>query len=98
MTEQQLLSDTDITEVGRSARVYCELAQRLEPTLADVQLAFVDVGECTHHYGTSVLQDISRAPLPNACSFRLLKRLFCVSSGYSCSTLRYESMDLLCNN
>ena len=38
MTEQQLLSDTDITEVGRSARVYCELAQRLEPTLADVQL------------------------------------------------------------
>ena len=54
MTEQQLLSDTDITEVGRSARVYCELAQRLEPTLADVQLAFVDVGECTHHYGTSV--------------------------------------------
>ena len=37
---------SDISEVGRSARVYCELASRLEPTLSDVHLALIDVGTC----------------------------------------------------
>ena len=35
---------SDITELGRTARVYSELASRTEPTLSDVQLALVDAG------------------------------------------------------
>ena len=35
---------SDITEVGRTARVYSELALRTEPTLSDVQLALIDAG------------------------------------------------------
>ena len=38
---------SDITELGRTARVYSELASRTEPTLSDVQLALVDAGRCT---------------------------------------------------
>lgn len=37
---------SDITELGRTARVYSELASRTEPTLSDVQLALVDAGRC----------------------------------------------------
>ena len=34
----------DITELGRTSRLYSELAQRTEPTASDVQLALVDAG------------------------------------------------------
>ena len=34
----------DIIEIGRTAKVYCEMAQRLEPTVSDVNLALIDVG------------------------------------------------------
>ena len=33
-----------LTEVGRSARAYCELAGRVEPVIADVILALVELG------------------------------------------------------
>eukprot|EP00731_Ephydatia_muelleri_P019894 Em0012g719a len=33
-----------ITEIGRMTRMYCELAQRNEPTLSDVQLALLEAG------------------------------------------------------
>lgn len=35
----------DITELGRTSRLYCELAQRTEPTVSDVQLALIDAGK-----------------------------------------------------
>ena len=34
----------DIAEAGRTALGYCEMAQRLEPTVADVHLALIDIG------------------------------------------------------
>ena len=44
--------DPDITELGRTARVYSELASRTEPTASDVQMALVDAGNepHTHHH------------------------------------------------
>ena len=39
----------DITELGRTARVYSEVASRTEPTLSDVQLALVDAGKSSPH-------------------------------------------------
>ena len=34
----------DITEMGRTSRVYSELASRTEPTVSDVHMALVDAG------------------------------------------------------
>ncbi len=34
----------DIAEIGNSSRGYCEMAQRLDPTPSDVQMALVDIG------------------------------------------------------
>ncbi len=35
---------TVISELGRTARMYSELALRTEPTVSDVQLALIDAG------------------------------------------------------
>lgn len=40
-------SNADITELGRTARVYSELASRTEPTVSDVHMALIDAGTCT---------------------------------------------------
>lgn len=34
----------DVTEVGRTARVYSELTGRTDPTFTDVHLALLDLG------------------------------------------------------
>ena len=34
----------DITELGRTSRVYSELASRTEPTASDVHMALIDAG------------------------------------------------------
>ena len=38
------LSMSLVTELGRSARAYCELAGRVEPVVADLVLALVEMG------------------------------------------------------
>ena len=38
------LSVSLLTELGRSARAYCELAGRVEPVVADLVLALIDLG------------------------------------------------------
>lgn len=35
---------SDITELGRTARVYSELASRTDPTVSDVHMALIDAG------------------------------------------------------
>ena len=48
----------DITEIGRMTRTYCELAQRNEPTLSDVQIALMECGE---YWAYTAMVIISRA-------------------------------------
>ena len=36
---------SDISQIGRRARDYCEVASRTSPTYSDVELALVDMGE-----------------------------------------------------
>ena len=39
-----VLTTSLVTELGRSARAYCELAGRVEPVVADLVLALVEMG------------------------------------------------------
>ena len=39
---------SDILQVGRRVRDYCEVASRTAPTCSDVELALMDVGEATY--------------------------------------------------
>lgn len=37
----------DISEIGRSAKSYCEHTARTQPTLSDIVVTLVEMGECT---------------------------------------------------
>ena len=43
-TFMQILLYSDIVELGRTARVYSELASRTDPTVSDVHMALIDAG------------------------------------------------------
>lgn len=36
----------DISEIGRSAKSYCEHTARTQPTLSDIVVTLVEMGEC----------------------------------------------------
>lgn len=40
-----LLSPADISEIGRSAKSYCEHTARTQPTLSDIVVTLVEMGE-----------------------------------------------------
>jgi len=45
---------TTITEVGRTSRLYSELAQTTEPTVSDVELALIDAGTTFHGWSHKI--------------------------------------------
>jgi len=40
-----VVSLLDISELGRTSRMYSELSQRTDPTISDVRQALVDAGQ-----------------------------------------------------
>lgn len=58
-----------LTEVGRSSKSYCELAQRTEPVIGDVIVALVNMGyklEGLQAYGRRPARTTVPTPLPSA--------------------------------
>lgn len=58
-----------LTEVGRSSKSYCELAQRTEPVIGDVIVALVNMGynlEGLQSYGRRPARTTVPQPLPSA--------------------------------
>lgn len=43
----------DISEIGRSAKSYCEHTARTQPTLSDIVVTLVEMGEYTPSFQTS---------------------------------------------
>lgn len=54
----------DISEIGRSAKSYCEHTARTQPTLSDIVVTLVEMGEYTsfHFFNATDLELRERSP------------------------------------